>query len=199
MTTFTNEISCMVHNYDLDGAIHKLDQGGLILYPTDTIWGIGCDATNPTAVSRVYDLKKRDHSKSFVILVDSIHMLKQYVDHLHPRIETLLLYHLRPLTVIYNQGVNLAENASALDGSVAIRIVKDPFCRALINTFDRPLIATSANINNEPFPANFGEVSSEIIQGVDYVVKHRQHEKGLGQPSVIVRLSDKDELIFIRE
>ena len=197
--TSTNEMIGMVQNYDLDGAVNTLLNGGLILYPTDTIWGIGCDATNEAAVDKVYELKKRDRSKPLIILVDSISMLKQYVAHLHPRIETLLTYHVRPLTVVYENAINLPANLTGADNSIAIRIVKDPFCNALISAFGRPLVSTSANVSNEPFPSNFGSVSSEIIQGVDYVVKHRQNEKVNGQPSVMVKLSDKEELIFLRD
>lgn len=199
LMTSTNEMTCMVQNYDLDGAVKTLLNGGLILYPTDTIWGIGCDATNAKSVDQVYDLKRRDRSKPLIILVDSIAMLRNYVAHLHPRLETLLIYHVRPLTVVYEHAINLPANLVGKDGSIAIRIVQDPYCKALISAFGRPLVSTSANISNEPFPSNFGSVSSEIIQGVDYVVKHRQHEKVNGKPSVMVKLSDKEELIFLRD
>ena len=199
LMTTSNEMTCMVQNYDLDGAVNALLNGGLVLYPTDTLWGIGCDATDPIAVENVYRLTRRDRSKPLIILVDSIAMLKQYVAHLHPRIETLLIHHVRPLTVVYDKAINLPSNLVGKDGSIAIRIVLDPYCKALISAFGRPLVSTSANVSNAPFPTNFGSVSSEIIQGVDFVVKHRQNEKVNGEPSVIVKLSDKEELIFLRE
>lgn len=199
MTTSVNEKTRMVHNYDLDGALSTLQDGGLILYPTDTIWGIGCDATNAQAVDQVYELKRRDRSKPFILLVDSIEMLKNYVAHLHPRLETLLLYHVRPLTIVFDQAINLPDITKAPDGSVAIRMIQDPFCKDLIKACGFPLVATSANISDEPFPSNFGSVSSEVIRGVDYVVKHRQHEKVMGKPSVMVKLSEKEELIFLRD
>lgn len=172
---------------------------GIILYPTDTIWGVGCDATNPVAIERIYNLKERDRSKPFVLLVSDIDMLKNYIEAGHPRMETLLSFHVRPLTVIYDKGKNLPANAVSGDGSVAIRIVKDVFCQQLISDLGRPLVASSANISGQPFPANFGEVSSEVIQGVDYVVNHRRDDKTVSEPSVIVKCTPKGELVFIRE
>ena len=175
-----------------------LEDGGLILYPTDTIWGIGCDATNPVAVQRIFNLKQRPTSKPFVLLVNSIEMLKEYVGQVHPRIETLLLHHIQPLTVVYDKGKNLPDIAMAANGSVAIRVVMDSFCKELIGQFGKPLVASSANISDRPFPANFGGISSDVITGVDYVVKWKQGEKKLNQPSVIAKLSDKGELDFLR-
>lgn len=176
-----------------------LDRGGLILYPTDTIWGIGCDATNLEAVDNVFALKKRDRNKSMVLLVSSLEMLKRYVRHVHPRIDTLLLHHRRPLTIVFDEAMNLPEGVMADDGSIAIRIVQDEFCQELIESFGKPLIATSANISNAPYPANFGEISSDVIRNIDYVVKHRRHEKTLGEPSVIVKVVNDGEMIFLRE
>jgi L-threonylcarbamoyladenylate synthase len=176
-----------------------LEEDGIILYPTDTIWGLGCDATNTVAIDRIYDLKQRDKNKPFVLLVDSIDMLKEYVETLHPRLETLMLYHKRPLTVIYDKSKNLPINATAANGSVAIRVVQDPFCQQLITALGKPMVATSANISNQPFPAIFGEISSEIIQKVDYVVRHRRNDKRPKEPSVIVKYDGKGDLIFLRE
>jgi len=183
----------------LNQMLEVLMDSGLILYPTDTIWGIGCDACNPVAIERIYNLKRRDRSKPFVLLVDSIDMLKKYVAQVHPRIETLLSYHSRPLTVIYEEGINLPINAMSATKSVAIRIVQDGFCKELLKALDRPLIATSANISEQPFPGNFGEISSEVIQGVDYIVHHRREEKTLNSPSVIVKYDKKGDLVFLRE
>jgi len=172
---------------------------GIILYPTDTIWGLGCDATNQVAVERVYNLKQRDRSNPFVLLVDSIEMLKEYVVALHPRLETLMMYHTRPMTVIYEQAKNLPPNVVGSEGSVAIRVAHDSFCRHLIRAVGKPLVATSANISNQPFPAIFGEISSQVIQGVDYVTKHRRTDKTPKKPSVIVRYDGKGELVFLRD
>jgi len=184
---------------DLERVVSVLENDGMILFPTDTIWGIGCDACNPTAIERIYNLKKRDRSKPFVLLVDSIEMLKRYIVQIPPRIQTLLSYHTRPLTVIYAQGQNLPANAMAAEGSVAIRLVQDELCKQLIRAYDRPIVATSANISNEPFPANFGEISSDVIQGVDYVFQHRRDDKTQREPSVIVKYNGKGDLVFIRE
>ncbi len=176
-----------------------LERGGTILFPTDTIWGIGCDACNPDAIEKIYALKKRDRSKPFILLADSVDMIKQYVQQVHPRIDTLLLHHIRPLTVIYEQARNLPDLAIAADGSVAFRVPQDAYCRALIQSFGKPIVATSANISNEPFPNKFGAISSAVIQGVDYVVKNARKEEIEAQPSAIVRLDQRGELEFLRE
>lgn len=189
----------MFERDNLEKITHVLDQGGTILYPTDTIWGIGCDATNEEAVKKIYTLKNRNLSKPFVLLVDSIDMLRDYVVHLHPRIETLLLYHVKPLTVVYDEGKNLPNISMAENRSVAIRVVLDKFCKEIIGAYGKPLVATSANVSNQPFPANFGGISSDILSGVDYVCKWKQDSKMQNEPSVIVRLGDKEELEFLRE
>lgn len=184
---------------NLETITTTLENSGLILYPTDTIWGIGCDATNEEAVQRIFDLKKRPYDKPFVLLVNSIEMLKNYVEHVHPRIETLLIHHVQPLTMIYSRAKNLPAISYDKSGSVAIRVVQDSFCKELIGQFGKPLVASSANISDKPFPANFGGISSDVITGVDYVVKWKQGEKKLSQPSVIAKFSEKEELIFLRE
>lgn len=173
--------------------------GDIFLFPTDTIWGIGCDATNPTAVQRIYNLKKRVPDKPYVLLVSSIEMIKDFVEQVNPRIETLLMHHTRPLSVVYPKAINLPPISVAKDGSVAIRVVKDKFCQQLINAVGRPLVATSANISNQPFPGNFGEISSEILSGVDQVVKLRQDEKTINNPSVMIKLDKQGEVVFLRK
>ncbi len=199
MTTYTKEKIRMVQEYDLKGALTTLQDGGVILYPTDTIWSIGCDATNPQAIEKVYNIKQKATARSFEILVDSIQMLKNYVEHLHPKIETLLVHHMRPLTVVFDRPRNLAENVRAADGSVAIRIAQDEFCSSLIADFGKPILASFASVGDMTFPTNFGAISSEVIEGVDFVVKYRQNEKAVDEPSVMVKLSKRDELIFLRE
>lgn len=178
--------------------LNILNNKGVILFPTDTIWGIGCDATQEDAVKKVYDIKNRDINKPLIVLVSSLEMLKDYVESIHPKIETLLMFHERPLTVIYEEGKNLAANVIAKDGSIGIRVVLDEFCKSLIEAFGKPLVSTSANISGQPFPRNFGEISSDILEQVDYVVKIRQNEKSLNTPSIVVKLDDKEELFFIR-
>ncbi len=189
----------MFEKDNLENIKAVLENGGLILYPTDTIWGIGCDATNPEAVEKIYELKQRERNKGLIILVDSVEMMKQYVEHIHPRVDTLLLHHVRPLTLIFENARNLPKNMISPDGSIAIRLVQDDYCKNLITTLGKPLVSTSANISNEPFPANFGEISSAIIEGVDYVFKQRRYEKESKEPSVIVKAMTDGELIFLRE
>ncbi len=189
----------MLEQDNIDDIKAVLDDGGLILYPTDTIWGIGCDATNAEAIEKVYQLKQRDRSKGLIILVDSVDMIKDYVKHIHPRIDTLLLHHVRPLTIIFDDARNLPDNLVSDDGSIAIRVVQEEYCQAVIKALGKPIVSTSANVSNQPFPSNFGEVSSAIIEGVDYVFKRRRYEKELNSPSVIIKAQGDGELIFIRE
>lgn len=196
--TFTNAAIRMTQDYDVLSILPILESGGLILYPTDTIWGIGCDATDAEAVDRVFELKQRDRSKPFVLLVSDVEMLKEYVHNMHPRLQTLLRFHKRPLTIIYENAKNLAPNCIGADGSVAIRIPNDKFCRELIAAYGKPIVASSANISDESFPGYFGEISSEVISGVDMVVNYRRFDKSKNEPSVIARLDDRDELEFLR-
>ncbi|MCB0706907.1 MAG: threonylcarbamoyl-AMP synthase [Saprospiraceae bacterium] len=199
MHTYPDQMTSMVDYYDLKKAIDVLENDGLILYPTDTNWSIGCDASSEVAVTRAYHLKNRPYELPMTVLVDSIEMLRDYVEHLHPRIETLLSFHLRPLTIVYDKATSLPERLTAADGSIAIRIPQDDFCRELIQRFGRPIVASSANIEGASRPQHFGEISSEIIQGVDLVMPYRRADRSIGEPSVVARLSDKAELIFIRE
>ncbi|MBK9722066.1 MAG: threonylcarbamoyl-AMP synthase [Saprospiraceae bacterium] len=183
---------------DLQNAIRFLKEGKVILYPTDTIWGIGCSAQFPMAVHRIFEIKQRPPEKSLILLVDSIQMLKKYVQNIHPRVETLMSYHNRPLTIIYPNAKNLDPAILSKDGSIAIRLCLDPFCQALIQGIDAPLISTSANISQFPTPANFKDIQNEIIIAVDYVVKHRQSALEPGEPSMIITYDTEGELIFIR-
>ncbi len=184
--------------YELETVTEMLQSGKLLLYPTDTIWGIGCDATNSDSIERIGDLKRRHESKSYVILVSNIDMLNEYVQSIHPRLETLLMHHNRPLTIIYNNPVGLPKEVMADDGSAAIRVVKDAFCQAMIEKFKKPIVSTSANVSGEPYPSDFGKISSEIIGGVDYVVKHRRKDRTVAEPSVIARMAENEELEIIR-
>ena len=197
--TRTNLNTFMFEKDKIEDISSVLKEGGLILYPTDTIWGIGCNACDAKAIKRIYQLKKRATSKNFVILVDSIEMLKKYVREVPPRIETLIYYHTRPLTMIFDEARNLPDSLIASDNTIAIRVAQDQFCKELISDFGYPLVATSANISSQPFPANFGEISSDIIKGVDYIVKIRRHEKTHGQQSIIARIMEDGEMEFLRE
>ncbi len=190
------------HMYGHDGInsiFDHLEDGKTILYPTDTFWALGCDATNEKAVDRVYQLKQRNPAKGFVVLVSSIEMLKDYVAHLHPRIQTLLEYHRRPLTLILDGPKRLAPNVGSAEGRVAIRLVRDDFCRQLIEAYGRPLIATASCIGNKPRPANFGSISSEVLSQVDYVVKVKQNDTSEKEPSVIVSIDEEGEMTFVRK
>jgi L-threonylcarbamoyladenylate synthase len=184
---------------DISEITRILEQGGLICYPTDTIWGIGCDATNEAAIARIYALKGRAPQHGYVTLVDSIDMLRQYVTKMHPRIETLLAFHLRPLTIVYDKVANLPEAVRATDGSAAIRVVQDDFCSSIIRAFGRPIVSTAACKHDQPWPPIFGAISSEILGGVDYVVKYRQDDKEPGEPSPVARLDRHQEMEFLRE
>jgi L-threonylcarbamoyladenylate synthase len=200
MTTFTNAGLRMISQHHIGGALTVIENNGLILCPTDTLWSIACDATDPVAILRLLRLKPNTHANTFEILVDSIEMLKEYVEHLHPRVETLLSYHIRPLTVVFDKSRNLPEPILNFDGSIGVRIVQDDFCRNLINEMNHPLVATFAHLNGNPLPVHFGAVSSDVIEAVDFVVRYRQNDKVHGQPSVMVRLlEEEEEMEFLRE
>jgi L-threonylcarbamoyladenylate synthase len=184
---------------DISEIASLLKRGSIICYPTDTIWGIGCDALHEPSVDRISSLKGRVPEKGYVMLVSSIEMLKQFVPKMPPRLETLLAHHQRPLTMIYANTIGLPDWVKAPDGSAAIRVATDEFCRELIEAFGGPIISTSANKSAEPFPATFGSISSEILAGVDYVVKYRQDDKEPGEPSSIARLDRYQELEFLRD
>ena len=183
---------------DIEKAIETVVEGGIILYPTDTIWGLGCDATNEKSVERIYRIKKRDLSKPLICLVSSIAMLKKYVRRVHPRVETLLSYHERPLTIVYPHAQGLPPILCGDDGTIAIRLVQEPFCQALIEQADKPLVSTSANVAGEPFPSKFGEISSNVIKSADYVCKYRRDDITPSPPSVVARYDSKGQLDFIR-
>ncbi len=190
----------MFENEKFQEILNTLRHGGVILYPTDTIWGIGCDATNASAVDKISAIKGRTPDKGYVLLVDSLEMLKKHVGEVHPKVETLLSYHTRPLTIIYDESYGVASNVLAPDKSVGIRIVQDAFCRELIAQFGKPLVSTSANQSGQPFPSHYGEISSDILEKVDMVVRFKQDNKERGEPSVIARFNHEyEELDFLRE
>lgn len=185
--------------FQLGETLSALESGNTILYPTDTIWGIGCDATNPQAVEKVLSIKNRAKGEGLVVLVSSIEMLKKYIAHLHPRLETLLAHHNRPLTIVYNDPVGISPNVLATDGSAAIRICEEAYCKELIDAFGKPIISASANLNEEPFPGHFGSISSAVLSQVDHVVKYRQRDVSSSEPSIIARWTDQNEIELIRE
>jgi L-threonylcarbamoyladenylate synthase len=172
---------------DIEECLKVLHAGGIILYPTDTIWGIGCDATNAAAVERIIELKQRPANKSFVVLVSSEREVMQHIAAVDLAVFDYLETIESPTTVIYENAIGLAENVLAVDGSVAMRICSDEFCKTLIKRFRKPIVSTSANISNHAAPKIFSEIDTRIIEGVDYVVKHRQDEITVASPSIIVK------------
>jgi L-threonylcarbamoyladenylate synthase len=184
---------------EVEKALDVLRKGGVILYPTDTIWGIGCDATDAEAIKKIFGIKKRADSKSLIILVADERDILQYVAAPDPNVFAFLEEQTRPTTVIFEQAVGLPQNLVADDGSIAIRIVRDPFCRHLIRRLRRPLVSTSANISGASSPRNFSEVSETIRTSVDHVVQWRQDDDQPAQPSRIVKWMNDGTVSVIRE
>ena len=183
---------------DLNSSLKTLAGGGVILYPTDTIWGIGCDATNSKAIEKVFDIKKRAESKSLIILVDSEQMLAHYVSQVPDIVHDLIEQYDRPLTIIYPSAQNLPRNLVAPDGSIAIRVVRHPFCQQLISRFGKPITSTSANISGMPSPASFQSISAEVLQSVDYTVFFDRENPRAAIPSTIIRINLHGEFEIIR-
>lgn len=184
---------------DLTACAQILNEGGIILYPTDTIWGLGCDATNKTAVAKIFALKQREEKKSMIILLDNENNIGNYCKAPSQPIKNLLSETVSPLTVIYPQAKKLASNLINEDGTIAIRIVKDAFCKALLKSFGKPIVSTSANISGEASPGFFDEISVAIKNGADHIVQHRQKDKTIAKPSKIILWKSDDEIVVIRE
>jgi L-threonylcarbamoyladenylate synthase len=183
---------------DIELCLQALRGGGVILYPTDTVWGIGCDATNEKAVERIYKLKKRVDNKALIVLVAEQRDVLQYVANPDMRVFDYLETVTKPTTVIYKGAIGLAENVVGKDGSIGMRICQDEFCRNLIKRLRKPLVSTSANISGKPLANMFDEIGIEIKIGVDYIVTHRQDEKQAAVPSTLIKW-DKGQPIIIRE
>ena len=182
----------------IDQAVNVLHQGGVLLYPADTIWGIGCDALQVEAVKKVYEIKGRNYSKPLIVLVADLQQLFEVVTSVHPRIDTLLHFHERPLTVIYPEVTEAYRHLAAPDGTIGVRVVKSGFCHDLLEAFGKPLVSTSANLSGEPSPIKFGSISSDIIRQVDYALPAFTEKELTGTPSVIARYDANGELDFIR-
>ena len=188
----------MTDHQEIINCLNTLKQGGLILYPTDTVWGIGCDATNAEAVSKIYKLKQREDSKAMICLVADDRMLKKYVKQIPEAAYDLLDITEEPITIIYDAPQNMAKNLIASDDSIAIRIPNDDFCFQLLRRFNGAIVSTSANVSGEPTPQSFKEISHDILKGVDYVVNlHR--EKICTKPSSIIKLSNDGKVKIIRQ
>jgi len=181
---------------DIEECISVLRNGGIILYPTDTIWGIGCDATNEKAVERIFQLKNRPDQKALIVLVaDEMDVLK-HVANTDLRVFDYVKQSPRPVTVVYEGAIGLADNLVGKDGSVAIRITDDTFCKHLIKRFRKPIVSTSANVSGEPPARYFSEIKDEIKNGVDFVVKYRQDDDNIGSPSMVIRWN-KDATVTV--
>ena len=182
---------------DIEKCLEVLKNGGLILYPTDTIWGIGCDATNSEAVEKIFKLKDRPDKKSMIILVAHEDDICNYAIEPNRLILDYLELADKPTTVIYRNAINLPQNLVNEDGTIAIRVVQDEFCNDMIQKFKKPIVSTSANISGQPSPKNFHEITDEIKNGVDYIVQHRQNDPGIYEPSSIIKF-EGEKIIVIR-
>lgn len=183
---------------DIEKCYDVLVKGGVILYPTDTVWGIGCDATNFTAIEKVFKIKQRKETKSLIILLDNIDKLKDYVEEIPVITYDFIKQYKNPLTIIYPKAKNLAENVIAKDGSIGIRIAKDDFCKKLISQFGKPIVSTSANLSQQATPFSFGKISEEIKTAVDYIVKYHQNFISSFKPSTIIKIGENGNYHVIR-
>ena len=184
---------------DIDQCLAVLNRGGIILYPTDTIWGIGCDATNEEAVERIYSIKQRPSHKSMIILLTEERDVLQYVANPDMRVFDYLQTTQKPTTVIYEAAVGLASNLINDDGTIAIRLVQDPFCRHLVKRLRKPLVSTSANISGEASPQSFRDIPEDIKRSVDYIVQYRQDDQTPVQPSSIIKWNKSGTATVIRQ
>lgn len=183
---------------DLDKAIQCLRSGGIILYPTDTVWGIGCDATNSEAVAKIFALKERADAKSMLVLVDSIPALERIIPEVPDVAYDMINLAIRPITIIYDDAKGVAPALIAEDGSLGVRVTKERFSQDICRILRRPIVSTSANISGEPTPAVFSAISQAIVDGVDYVVNYRQLDNSKVQPSQIIKLGRGGEVKVIR-
>jgi len=175
-----------------------LNKDGVILYPTDTIWGLGCSIYSQKGVEKIYEIKQRDRNNPLLLLVDGISMLKKYAKSIHPRVETLHVYHKQPLTIIYEAGPRIPQYLLGDNKTIAIRIVQDEFCKSLINLLGYPITSSSANISHKPYPKIFSEIEESILNQSDYVVSYKQKHTKKGSPSVIAKFGENGDLEFLR-
>jgi L-threonylcarbamoyladenylate synthase len=194
-----NHHESMSFEEDINESLTTLRNGGIILYPTDTIWGLGCDPTNSAAVEKIFRIKSREPGKSLLILVDGEAMLERYVSEVPEIAWELTGVSDDPLTVIYPSGKNLAPGVCSEDGSIGIRICRDEFCRELIKRFRKPLISTSANFSGKPSPENFTEIDKTLIEAADYVVRYRQDDRRKYSSSPVIKLGPDGTINIIRK
>lgn len=183
---------------DIRQCVHVLEQGGTILYPTDTVWGLGCDALNAGAVDRVFALKQRPREKSLIVLLADARDILQYVAAPPPDVIALVESFDRPTTVVYDGALEFPDNVLAADGSIGIRVTTDPFCKALIKRLRRPLVSTSANLSGMPPASVFNDIAQEIVQGADYVVQYRRDDNSVRPSSRVVRMDDEGNMEVLR-
>lgn len=183
---------------ELEQSLSTLKKSGVILYPTDTVWGIGCDATNYEAITKIYELKKREESKALICLVSDFKMLQQYIEDVPEMAYDILRYANKPTTIIYDRPKGVSENLIAEDNTLAIRVVREGFAHQLIKKLRRPIVSTSANISGKPSPKSFKEIDQEILKGVDYVVNLQSKNKK-AKPSTIIKLSNDGMVKIIRK
>ncbi len=183
---------------DLIQSLEVLRKGGVILYPTDSVWGLGCDATLWEAVERIFRIKQRTDKKSMLVLMENHALLERYVEEVPEIAWDLIELTVTPLTIIYPRGKNLADNLLAGDGSIGIRFTRESFSRELIHRFRKPVVSTSANLSGQPAPAFFSDISPEIVSSVDYVVKYRREDRTPSKPSSIIKLGTGGKIEIIR-
>ena len=188
-----------LYSNQFDKALEVLKKGGVILYPTDTVWGLGCDALNEEAVAKINIIKGRASDKNFIVLLNTVNQLQSYVAEIPDVAYELIEYAENPLTIIFSEAKNLAKNVINADGSVGIRVVKHTFCEELIQRFRRPITSTSANRSGEQTPQFFDEIAQEIIDAVDYVVDFEQELRVVKKPSTIIKLGPSGQFEFIRK
>ncbi len=184
---------------EIETCIEVLKKGGVILYPTDTVWGLGCDATNATAVQKILDIKKSPQGKSMIVLVNHINMLSKYVDIIPPAAVDILEYATKPTTIVFDKMMGVAENVLAEDGSCGVRIINEEFCKQLIRKFNKPIVSTSANFSGEKTPNNFKKIDAAIPPLCDYVVQFKRGDTEQGVPSSIIKLSNNGRVTIIRK
>jgi L-threonylcarbamoyladenylate synthase len=189
----------MTFEEDIKESLNALRKGRIILYPTDTIWGLGCDPTSESAVDSIFKLKSREENKSLIILADGISMIERYVKDIPEIIYELIEVSDTPLTIIYPGGKNLAQGVCSDDGSIGIRICKDEFCSELISRFRKPIVSTSANFSGKSSPGNFNEIEKNLIGKVDYVVKYRQDDRSKNSASPVIKINKDGSIKILRK
>jgi L-threonylcarbamoyladenylate synthase len=184
---------------EIEKTLQILKDGGVILYPTDTIWGLGCDATNEAAVAKINAIKGRAEDKSLIVLIDTENKLQSYVTEIPDVAYELIEYAENPLTIVFSNAKNLAKNVINADGSAGIRVVKHQFCEALLQRFRKPIVSTSANLSGQSAPKYFDDIDEKIKEAVDYIVDFEQESREVRKPSTIVKLGPSGQFEFIRK